>query len=329
MRNFQRTPALMMKRREMKFNEFLECIRSIKLEAGRYRVIFLSHTLDVRYGYDEYAYPSLFIKLDEEFDLQQIPSTHCIKILNKKYQDGEINLTFSVVEQDKEELFIRLCYDILEASKGEQSKAEALKVLIKRFLNWRKLFDGTSKKELSKEKIQGLCGELLYFLYLLDSKAPKDVVAAWRGPCQADQDFMFDSIWIEVKTIKFAATKVKISSLEQLAVTMDGILALYKLEDADALLEKSITLFLLVKKIESKLSNAPSSLLAFYEKLLQLNVDIEMPIYKTTAFELKEFTRYDVKEGFPRLTPELRKHGIVSAEYAISLESIDVFRKDV
>lgn len=311
------------------FNDFFMTIKSIKQEAGLYRRVFPLHVLDARYGYDNGTVPSFFIKLDEALDLSHIPSTQCIKISNKKDKKGNVYLVFSVLEKEKEELFIRLCYDILEASMSEPVKADALRMLIQRYLAWRKLFDGTSKKELSKEKIQGLCGELLYFLNALKEISSKDVVAAWRGPCQSDQDFIFDSTWTEVKTIKYAATKVKISSLEQLATTNDGVLAVYKLESADASLKDSITLYSLVKEIETKIEDSPSAWLAFYEKLLMLNVEIEMPIYKTVAFELKEVVLYDVKKGFPKLTPELRKQGIVSAEYAISLESIESFRKDV
>ena len=314
---------------EMDFNTFLTSIQEIRVDPGRYRHVFIDHLLDVRYGYDDEAYPSLFIKIDKELDLKQVPSTQCIQILNTKYKNGEVYLTFSIVEQTKEKLFIRLCYDILEASMTAQTHAEAVCLLIKRFDAWRKMFDNRSQVELSKEKIQGLCGELLYFLHELKMNDPKKVVAAWRGPCRADQDFTFDDYWTEVKTVKWSTTKVQISSLEQLAVDQPGILAVYKLEDSDESLGTTFTLFSLVQEIEGLLANFPSEVLAFHEKLSLLNVDIEMPVYKTTAFVLKETVFYEVKDGFPRLTPELRKRGIVTAEYAISLEFIESFRKDV
>lgn len=313
----------------MNFNDFLTSIQSIKLDPGRYRQVFIDHLLDVRYGYDEEVYPSLFIKVEKVFDLKQIPSTQCIRISNKVYKNGEIYLTFSIVEQTKEKLFVRLCYDILEASMIARTHAEAVCLLIKRFDAWRKMFDNCSKVELSKEKIQGLCGELLYFSYELKTNEPQKVVAAWRGPCRADQDFTFDDYWTEVKTVKWSTTKVQISSLEQLAVEQPGILAVYKLEDGDESLGMTFTLFSLVQEIEGVLANFPSAVLAFHEKLSLLNVDIEMPVYKTTAFVLKEIVFYEVKDGFPRLTPELRKRGIVTAEYSISLEFIESFRKDV
>lgn len=313
----------------MNFSDFVTSIQAIKLDPGRYRHVFAEHLLDVRYGYDDEVYPSLFIKMDKEFDLKQIPSTQCIRIRNAKYQNGEIYLTFSIVEQTKEKLFIRLCYDILEASMVAQTQAEAICLLIKRFDAWRKMFDNRSKVELSKEKIQGLCGELLYILHELKTREPQKVIAAWRGPCQADQDFTFDDYWAEIKTVKWATTKVQISSLEQLAVEQPGILAIYKLEDSDETLGTTFTLFSLVQEIDTLLANLPSELLAFHEKLLLFNVEVEMPVYKTTAFVLKEAAFYDVKEGFPRLTPELRKQGIVTAEYSISLESIESFRKGV
>jgi len=66
---------------------------------------------------------------------------------------------------------------------------------------------------------------------------PQRALESWCGPEGADQGFIYDDTWTEVKTATIASAAISISSLEQLGTDIDGSLRLYQIDktrDVDA-----------------------------------------------------------------------------------------------
>ena len=117
-------------------------------------------------------------------------------------------------------IFCEDCADTVDR-KITNNTDNVLDVLVAVFLKWKKLFDGSSEKTLSKSVEIGLIGELLIVKsMLMEGIEPRVAVMAWNGPKGHEQDFLLNGSLIEVKCQLSSNDRVvTITSLEQL----DGI----------------------------------------------------------------------------------------------------------
>ena len=84
---------------------------------------------------------------------------------------------------------------------------------------------------LSEDEIKGLIGEILFLKdFLLSQYGEVSSVNAWIGPEMADQDSVFSDVWYEVKATTSGANSIKVSSIEQLDVALDGELIIVFLD---------------------------------------------------------------------------------------------------
>lgn len=256
--------------------------------------------------------------------------------VSKRY--GGLNaLKLAVADQRYEELFCKICDDLLSVMVGAASEGAALSRLADRYEAWRAFWKNRTGA-LSEEAVRGLTGELIYFRRCLDEGVdPAAVASAWIGPMGGDQDFVFPNRWAEVKTIRQSASEVQISSLEQLvnpkvtengSEAVDGRLAVIRLHGEPAG-EACLTLPSLVEEIVGRLSDAPHAQTAFINTIEMTGADLAHGVMETTLrFSLLEIQEYDVNaEGFPRIirTPELPA-AVTKVRYSLSLAGLEPWR---
>jgi hypothetical protein len=145
-------------------------------------------------------------------------------------------------------------------------------------------------------------------------------------PEGADQDFIYDDTWTEVKAVAMASATISISSLEQLDTEMEGSLKLYRIDkttDTDA---NGFTLTDIVQDTRALLSSNLKCKELFELRLFQYGYK-DSPEYGRQKYRFNGAEQYRVDGAFPRLTKNNIAYQITSARYTIDLASIAVFKR--
>ena len=307
----------------MLFHEFKRKWNDMPTVANGFLALGLDHPLNFQIGHYSSAYKSLIV-MDTGI-IKNIPSSFAVHAVNAELKSGQWILEFQLVHESFEEEYLRLCWDMIEASAESQ---DPLTDFIKKYLSWQKLLQYSEKKSMSFQMQKGLLGELLYLDECIDEMGTETAVAAWQGPDGSDQDFLFEDTWTEVKSVALASDKVKISSMQQLDQETDGELRVYVMEksvEGDA----RYNLVDMVNQIEEKLLPQPQINDHFEMKLFKYGYreeDIER--YRQYYFRLIELRKYVVNEAFPKLTGRNTDSAVVSCEYELSFPGIEEFRRD-
>lgn len=175
----------------------------------------------------------------------------------------------------------------------------------------------------------GLTGELLILQSLLRVKGP-EAIDAWRGADRDKHDFRIDNHEIEVKATTGSRRRHWINGLTQLRESENCQLDLVSIHLARTGGAGILSLKQLVQDICSLLSDSPSATERFREGLHKV-VTVEQLELAESQFNLRQEVRaFNVKEQFPRLTPEALKAAIgessihvAELSYLLDLEEVD------
>lgn len=303
------------------FSDFEQKWRNIPVSKNTYIGLGISHPLDLRVGYHDSGVKSLVV-MNPETALK-IPAGNAIEAKYEALANGSTVLEFELLNKEYEEEYLRLCWDMIDASELSNRATQAM---IRRYTYWMKLLSLRSESfGFSQQK--GLLGELLYLQETIDDMGCEKALLAWQGPDGSDQDFLFDDSWAEIKTVAMASDKVKISSMQQLEQESNGELRVYVLEKTTEGPDK-YNLVKSVNGIRETLKNEPHYYDQFEMKLYRYGYrekDIER--YKQYYFRLIDTRKYSVDENFPKITRKKVDTAIVSCEYEISLPAIEKYRR--
>lgn len=228
-------------------------------------------------------------------------------------------VTFSLEDDSLSEVFVKFCWDLIECSR-ESNNPEA--ELLFQYKKWRRMFASLVGEGMSDQVQKGLLGELLYLRELIERIGQQRAVAAWQGPDGCDQDFVFETGWSEIKTVKTSATDVSISSLQQLERQDIGWLIVYfaDKDNSDAVTSVS------VKDVAMKIADLISDDMVhdlFECKLARAGYvggDISYNKYHVEKRKV-----FGVNGRFPRICPENVPAAVSMAQYALSLPAIQQF----
>lgn len=228
---------------------------------------------------------------------------------------------------DLEQVFGRLCQDLIDAAIHMTTEAALVSLFRERFLLWKRLFRDSSSGLLQKFRIKGLIAELLALEKFMDhhQEDPSIPLMSWVGPSGADQDFLFTDRAVEIKAISPGAEKVSIASAMQLSAEIPLELHLYMLRESSPAEADAVSLPVLSNRIEQRLSILPDALNAYRSKLIEAGY-VEHDYYLGVSFTLMKFSRYAVRDNFPRLVQSELHNAIADVTYSIALSSIAHFQ---
>ena len=230
-------------------------------------------------------------------------------------------------ERSQIEIFETLCLDVVEAGEAGVNQDEALSRAMQRTRRWYHLLRGGKNRGLSVEEQRGLVGELAFLRELVQGFGPETAIEAWTGPTGSSKDFELIGTCVEVKTRRVAARPfVAISSVDQLADVEDSILCLRVVNVASAVLPDGQSLHYHVQMTADLFEASGDTLEAWEEKLYSTGYDHENG-YDDRRWLLGVATNYEIKLGFPRITPPLTS-GLEDVRYAIALNECEPFRLD-
>ena len=248
---------------------------------------------------------------------QEVASSKSIEARMITKNDGTTIFSIYLKRKENDNEFIFLVWDMIESCRNTDNYSQCL---YDKYSKWYRLLEKERKTVMSFERQKGLLAELLYLEEQINNSG-EDVVECWLGPDGADQDFVFEDTWVEVKAVLAAAETVRISSLEQLDAINKGTLRLFFIETTSSENKHSITLPKKVKDIYGLLSENKKDILTY--KLCEYGYSFDdEEKYNENVFVVLKTSDYSVENGFPRLTRKNVVDGIGNARYTISLNSI-------
>lgn len=291
-------------------------------EANSFRRVSETHPLDLYVGLSAHLERTLLLRLDRE------PATPSplrrLKVSKQPVDHGRWSLTVSVVSQADNPIFNALCADLVEFTRQADSTEPADELVLKRLSRWKTLLQGQGGP-LSDKELRGLCAELLVLQEILIPRLGPSAVTAWSGPLGAPQDFdLGDSFW-EVKATHSASASVTINSLEQLASPERLLLVCVRLDQGR---DSGLTLPALVARIREVLEPHAVYAEVFETRLAALGYE-SLERYETVRFHYNGMTWFEVREGFPRIKPDMVPSGVTEVSYKISLGAIQEYTTEV
>jgi hypothetical protein len=279
------------------------------------------HPLDWHIGFENINQKSLL--LITPFEPERIPSSKSILVAVRQRADSKWTLSFRLVRSEQEDVFIRLCCDLIESSRSQTNTIQGLEFVLDRYYQWSKLMEVQRSGLLSEPERRGLIGELLFLQQQISKGMPLlDVVNSWIGPEGADQDFVYSTGWYEVKVLGIGAKSVSISSLEQLDAVSPGNLIIFFIDKTAPNQVNGFTLHRKVAQVRACLKASSSALNLFNEKLLRYGY-IDLPEYEQQWYRLSRSNRYNVDEHFPRLIRINTPSQVVGVSYQLSIQALE------
>lgn len=283
------------------------------------------HMLDIYIGIDNMSRYTLF--LVSETEPQQMFSSKIINVQVGKRRDKQWGISFSLINNKFEDIFCHFCSDIIDSSRILSDKKKGADFICSRYNKWQNMLSKSKSGILSPSEVKGLIGEL-YFLkeYLIPLYGQEIAVNCWIGPDKADQDFVCENTWYEVKSTVSGGESIRITSIEQLDVSLEGELIIVYLDKTSYSDDFKITLNSLYQEIYDLMET-------LYLKQKLSDIVLNLGYYK--RFEYDEFMfkfskmeRYKVDGEFPCIRKNQLSHAIVNCKYDLSISSISNFLKE-
>ena len=258
-----------------------------------------------------------------------IESTTILNVVQGCENKNTYWTSFDLLNAELKEAYFSFCENMIESVIGVESQADALSLLKRRFLTWKKLFQKVSGKDVSREKLMGVFGELTVLKEIVAPKyGIKTAVQAWGGPDMHSKDFTLSNTWFEVKTIGANADSIHISSITQLSSDKTGHLAVVRVEavspefsgNSSSLIEKINDILLMIS--DEGIENL------FVRKIQGLGIDA-FGNESLEKYDVKSVRSYLVEDGFPRITEKIVPyHEITEVEYVISAAAINRYAEE-
>ena len=173
------------------------------------------------------------IVIVSDIPADKIKSSEGIEAGCNMRKDGRYAISLTLVNRKQEDVFIAMSGDLIEFSSFEVRPEDSLKKVLERYEAWMKLLDRKRSAILSPNAQKGLLAELSFLKERIEMGAnPSDAVAGWVGPEEADQDFVYEDGWHEVKATGASPSQVTISSIEQLGNPSEGELGFFESTNA-------------------------------------------------------------------------------------------------
>ena len=247
---------------------------------------------------------------------------------NTEDRDGNLVIV-RLADPEHRDIFYRFCEDIVAAVRLARAGEDAVERLAVRTWRWHRLLTTGRDGRLSRSEQKGLIGELLVLeRHLLPVVSAGDAVRGWVGPLGAPRDFQIGDIGVEAKTCTPLASKINISSAEQLDSSNSTRVFLHVIEVSEALEDSpsAVTVPEVVKRTrEMVVEKDMSAEGEFEDRLLAAGFDWADD-YSEDRWLVGSESLYEVVEGFPRITPETTPAGVAEVRYLIALAQCDDFR---
>jgi hypothetical protein len=307
----------------MKTSDFQNKWNEFRGQNGYLQRLDPNHPLDFFVGVSEKGYDELALLTTSE--PAKLTSSKALEVEKAIRKDGKWATQIYSVEKENQEIFARLCLDLVECSQNSKNEAEGLSNVTKRYLAWQRLF-ARLKETLPGSVLKGIIGEIDFARLMISRGYSRDeVIEGWVGPDGADRDFVMKNAWYENKAIATGKKYIEISSLNQLETEENGFITVVNVDDASSNDSRAIDVKKYIEQFKKELESAPMALNLFEQKLVSLGY-IEKKAYENIFYIIGERVFFKVDDLFPRLITKNVAPEIVSVKYELSLAGIQPWR---
>ena len=303
-------------------------------DADNVRRADTSHPLDFFRGRDFAGHYIFSLAADSGCsDLPEPPKLNGIEVaLERRLPDGA-RLVLTLQDRAQFDIFRALCDHLLGATASEARGANAvgLRLVLRRLADWHNMLRRRRDDLLSVPERIGLAGELLFLQdVILPPMSAADAVATWRGGHRDEQDFAIGDWQFEIKTqLSTADQRLIIASEAQLETAGSRLLLCHQGIAASRTTAESFTLNSLVASLAAVFSDAGSAVATIYEAALEAWGYTPKDEYDQTVWMLTDRRLFDVRDGFPRITPTMLPSGVQRVSYEILLRECEPFAVDL
>lgn len=294
------------------------------------RMITLDYSICIIFAVNRFdASREFCVKVGNVFEPKRLPKwkgidIDCVNI--KEYGDASDNY-LRLVQLPEFEAYIYeiVVQDLIDRLKGALDPESVFSVVENTLARWKEFFSFSGDAKMSREKQQGLFGELLLLSELIESQGVS-AVYGWMGPDSETHDFYVNSNAIEVKTTSAKAPYfVYINSefqLDDKDISGSLLLMFYALRSSKV---DGENLPVIIESIKIKIGNNVNVQSEFQNKLWRYGyIDGHQELYQL-RFSLREATLYYVSSDFPRITKNDLPDGIGAIIYKLSLSSCNKY----
>ncbi|MBS4025051.1 MAG: PD-(D/E)XK motif protein [Clostridia bacterium] len=294
---------------------------SIDYKDGGFLQIDTKHPLEWHIGYQSISQKTLLLVCAT--DIGTIESSRSMAVTRRKREtDNRWALSFELLRNEQEGVFAILCSDIIEHSRSASNEKEALTLVISRYKQWSRLLESQRSGLMDESSRKGLLGELLFLQERIEEgDSALTAIQGWVGADGADQDFVYEDGWHEVKSVGASATSVTISSLEQLDCAGEGELVIMRIDKAAPDKAGALSLNDAVSQISGNLTGASDALDLFRSKLSTYGY-LDLQEYSEQKYYCSGSQRFGVNDTFPRLVRQNVPTQVESLHYELSLPSL-------
>ena len=238
-------------------------------------------------------------------------------------------IVIRLTNPEQRDVFLRFCRDVVDATVLAQTEEQAVERFLARTWRWHRLLQGGRDKRLGDDEQRGLIGELVVLeRHLLPALDALDAVRCWTGPLDAPHDFEISRIHVEAKARGSATPRVMISSEHQLESGNAERLFLHVTEVTTAAEggQDAQTVTDISTRIRVVLAGRDMAAVDIFEERLGAVGFDWTDDYSDKSWVVGQEALYEVREGFPRITPAMVPGGIGNVRYVISLPDCEGFR---
>ena len=177
--------------------------------------------LDFYWAKDYYGHLLFILHTNSDIIInEKIPNLNGLTInvgsLKEKKQ-----LVLTLQDISNADLFYIICSDLMNPTKQLNDELIAIKKILKRLSQWQ-YFLKNNHKQIDKNQLKGLIGELYLFKKLLTNFSIDEVLNFWKAPLGSVHDFELLNSTLEVKT-KSSVNSITISSFEQMFSELENL----------------------------------------------------------------------------------------------------------
>lgn len=263
------------------------------------------------------------IKIEGSIDPKHLPKwkgidIDCVSISEYQIAAGNY-LRLIQLPEFEDYIFEIVVQDVIDSLRKEIGLKDVLEIVENTLARWRVFFAFSGDGTMSREKQQGLFGELLLLIELLDSMG-SSAVYNWMGPNAETHDFYLNSNAIEVKTTCAKAPySVRISNefqMDDKDVSGSLLMMFYALRSSKA---DGENIPIIVAKIKSMIGDDVNAMFEFQNKLWKYGYISGHDELYPCRFQLREATLYHISSDFPRIIKDDLPNGIGAITYTLSL----------
>lgn len=286
-------------------------------QPGLFRRVDESHPLDLYAGIDYQG--KRVLMLVTEAAPPALPPPGVVEIACNQRADREFAIILQLARPEYDEIFGRLCQDLVDATR-DASAQHGADLLLRRLGRWRKLLEVGQRTTLSDAALRGLIGELWFLRSVAIERSGVEAgVKGWVGPLDAPQDFVLGEAVVEIKTCAPGAQQVAISSLQQLdaggAPLYLGVVWLAPADQGDS---EAFAAAQLVASLRTAIEVSPVASVEFELRLAEAGY-ADHEEYERAWYRVTQARYFLVRDDFPRLSRAGVPAGVLDAKYVIDL----------